>query len=89
MYILKNESTGRFYIGSTNNLKRRLKQHKQGLTRTTKILKTYTLVYTEEFDSIIEARKREKKLKSYKSKKYLEWLINKRATSSIGRAIPS
>ncbi len=46
------------------------------MTRTTRVLKTYTLVYTEEFDSLIEARNREKKLKSYKSRKYIEWLIN-------------
>jgi len=77
VYILKNEETGRYYIGSTNNLERRLRQHKSGLTRTTKILKTDKLVYKEEFSTLIEARLREKKLKSYKSKKYLEWLINK------------
>ena len=78
MYILKNESTNRYYIGSTNNLDRRLKQHKSGLTRTTRVLQTDKLVYKEEFVNIIEARLREKKLKSYKSKKYIEWLINNR-----------
>lgn len=77
MYILKNEQTGRYYIGSTNNLERRLKQHLRGYTRTTRVLGTNTLVYKEEFESIIEARFREKKLKSYKSKKYIEWLINR------------
>ena len=75
LYILKNEVSNRYYIGSTNNLDRRLKQHKAGQTRTTRILKTDKLVYKEEFDNIIEARLREKKLKSYKSKKYIEWLI--------------
>ena len=75
LYILKNEATGRYYIGSTNNLDRRLKQHKSGSTRTTRVLKTHNLVYTENYDNILEARFREKKLKSYKSKKYIEWLI--------------
>ncbi len=77
LYILKNEQTGRYYIGSTNNLDRRLKEHSSGKTRTTKVLKTLTLVYKEEFDTIEEARMREKKLKSYKSRKYIEWLIDK------------
>lgn len=77
MYILKNEETDRYYIGSTNNLERRLKQHKAGLTRTTRILKTYDLVYIEDFSNIFDARNREKQLKSYKSKKYIIWLINK------------
>jgi len=75
LYILKNEETSRYYIGSTNNLEERLKQHKRGSTRTTRVLKTYKLVYSEEFDNIAEARNREFKLKSYKSKKYIEWLI--------------
>jgi putative endonuclease len=76
LYILKNEVTGRFYIGSTNDLDRRLKQHNAGSTRTTRVLKTNKLVYTETYDTVIEARNREKKLKSYKSRKYIEWLIN-------------
>ncbi len=75
LYILKNETTNRYYIGSTNNLKRRIKEHHSGYTRTSKILGTSKLVYTEKFDILNEARIREKKLKSYKSKKYLEWLI--------------
>jgi hypothetical protein len=37
------------------------------------------LAYIEEFKTIDESRQREKKLKSYKSKKYIEWLINKDA----------
>ncbi len=77
MYILRNDLTDRYYIGSTKNLDLRLKQHKRGSTRTTRVLKTFNLVYTEEFNKIEDARLREKKLKSYKSKKYLKWLINR------------
>ena len=76
VYILKSLA-GRYYIGSTSDLARRLKQHKLGYTRTTRILKTNELVYEEDFETILQARIREKKLKSYKSKKYIEWLINK------------
>ena len=67
IYILRNSETDRYYIGSTKDLVRRLKQHKAGYTRTTRILKTYELVYKEDYDNIDEARLREKKLKSYKS----------------------
>ncbi|RJR30440.1 GIY-YIG nuclease family protein [Candidatus Microgenomates bacterium] len=79
LYILRNSQTDRYYIGSTNNLKRRLKEHVSGKTRTTKILKTYELVYTEEYKVESEARNREKKLKSYKSKKYIRWLITRKS----------
>ena len=79
VYILKNEETNRYYIGSTSNLSRRLKQHALGSTRTTRILKTDKLVYQEEFSNVAEAKLREKKLKSYKSKKYIEWLISNKS----------
>lgn len=76
LYILKNEETDRYYIGSTNNLERRNKEHLQGKTRTTRVLKTYKLVYSESYENEKDARNRERKLKSYKSKKYIKWLIN-------------
>ena len=76
LYILANKETDRYYIGSTDNLVRRVEQHRKGYTRTTKILETYELVYKEEYKTLEEARLREKKLKSYKSKKYIKWLIS-------------
>jgi len=72
IYILENTETDRYYIGSTGDIERRLRQHRSGKTRTTRVLQTYTLVYKEWYDTIEEARKREKKLKSYKSKKYIK-----------------
>ncbi|MBU0732400.1 GIY-YIG nuclease family protein [Patescibacteria group bacterium] len=36
VYILKEKSKNHFYIGSTNDLERRIKEHKKGTTRTTK-----------------------------------------------------
>jgi len=76
LYILRNDKTGRYYVGSTSSLERIIKQHKNGHTRTTKILKTFTLAYTEEHDNILEARLRERQLISYKSRKYLDDLVN-------------
>lgn len=75
LYILQGVENSKFYIGSTNNLERRLKEHLAGKVRTTRVLKITKLVYSEEFETIQEARLRERKLKSYKSHKYLEKLI--------------
>jgi len=75
VYVLSDENNSKYYIGSTNNLSRRIKQHLAGHTRSTRVLKTYNLVYKETFDNIDDARLREKKLKSYKSHKYISWLI--------------
>jgi putative endonuclease len=75
LYILQNESIDKYYIGSTTNLERRLKEHLRGLVRTTRVFSIFKLAYKEKFDKIEEARKREKQLKLYKSKKYIKWLI--------------
>lgn len=53
-----------------------MKEHVSGKTRTTIVLETNKLVYKEMYDRVEDARSREKKLKSYKSKKYIEWLIS-------------
>lgn len=77
VYVLENKETNRYYVGSTTNIDKRIKQHKQGHTRTTRVLGTTELVYTEIYNTIEEARRREKQIKSYKSKKYIRSLIVK------------
>jgi putative endonuclease len=81
LYILHNQLTRRYYIGSTINLKRRLQQHKSGNTRTTRLLGTKELFYKEEYKTIEEARLREKQIKSYKSKIFIESLRDKRSVA--------
>jgi putative endonuclease len=75
LYVLKSQVDGRYYIGSTSNIQRRLKEHISGKTRTTKVWQATELVYSEEYPDIQEAKAREKKLKSYKSHKYIDYLI--------------
>ena len=74
VYILKN-SGGRLYIGSTDNLERRLHQHKIGHTQTTRNMKDPILALSQEYSSIEQARKIELKLKKLKRKDYIEKII--------------
>lgn len=67
VYILE-LSNGQNYIGSTNNLERRLSEHFAGKTRSLKFKLPAKLVFYQEFNSISTARKVEYKLKSLKSK---------------------
>ncbi|MFA5820698.1 MAG: GIY-YIG nuclease family protein [Candidatus Gracilibacteria bacterium] len=76
VYILKSEKNGRYYVGSTNNLNRRIKEHNTGQQKATRYIVPLKLVYMEEFDTILAARRRELKIKSWKSKKEIEKLIN-------------
>lgn len=66
VYILKNNLTGKHYIGSTNDLIRRINEHNRGQTKSTKRKGIWKIIYTENYSSILEAKRRERLIKSYK-----------------------
>lgn len=64
VYILTNDSRTVLYTGVTNNLMRRLREHKGKITPGfTKKYKTYKLVYLEIFQYVTDAIDREKQIK--------------------------
>lgn len=63
MYILKSEKDGKCYMGSTNDLERRINEHNTGLVFSTKARIPLELVYYEAYKSESDARIREKNLK--------------------------
>lgn len=71
VYVLK-DIEGKFYKGLTNNLTRRLKEHKSGNTFTTSKMKDMSVVYTEEFTTFAEARTREKYFKTAAGRRFLK-----------------
>ena len=62
----------RKYKGVTNNLKRRLAEHRGGHTITTSKMKEIQLVYTEEFDTFEDARQRERYFKTAAGRRFLK-----------------
>ena len=75
VYILKDDRS-RYYIGSTTDLTRRLNQHKYKHTQTTSRMLNPRLVLQQEYVSIEEARKIERKLKKLKRKDYIEKIVS-------------
>ncbi len=66
VYILANKSNTVIYIGVTNDLERRVNEHKsEEIKGFTKRYKVNKLVYFEEFTEINEAISREKQLKNW------------------------
>jgi putative endonuclease len=67
VYILASKRNGTLYVGVTNDLARRLSEHKAKLVSGfTRKYQVDQLVYFEVFESIVEARAREHALKRWR-----------------------
>jgi putative endonuclease len=78
LYILQSQSTGRYYIGSTNDLNRRLSEHNRAHSLATRGRGPWILVHRESFPTLLEARRRELEIKKWKSSKAIALLVEKR-----------
>ena len=76
LYILQSQTSGRFYIGSTDDLDRRLSEHGRNHTPSTRGRGPWTLVHKEEFAYLIEARRRELEIKRWKSANMIRALLS-------------
>jgi len=75
VYIIYSDSHSVKYTGYTSDLERRLKEHNNGsLGKFTKNKGPWRLIFSEEFESISEARKREKYLKTGAGRDYIKKL---------------
>jgi putative endonuclease len=86
-YILFSPSSGRYYIGSTDNLEKRLERHNKGATRSTKPYRPWEIAHVDIFDTKTEARKREKQIKAYKHGEAFKKLL--RSNPALGGTPPS
>ena len=75
-YIIYSESTDRYYVGHTHDLKLRLEHHNDGWTRSTKHGIPWKIVYSEEYDTKSAAMKREYEIKRKKSRRFIVDLLN-------------
>ena len=71
VYLLLSEKDGKFYTGSTDDLKRRIAEHEAGSVKSTVRRKPLKLIYYEACLNEADARVRERYLKSGAGKKYL------------------
>ncbi len=83
MYILRNDTNKRLYVGTTNSIKRRLAEHNRSKKRSVTHFGNYHLVYSEIFSTRVEAVKRERQVKSYKGGNAFKKLLRERANLII------
>lgn len=78
LFIITNYTNSVLYLGVTNNLKRRILEHKSGLNNGfSKKYNCNKLIWLEEFSDIKFAIEKEKQMKKWK-RIYKETLINEK-----------
>ena len=76
VYAILSSKCNWIYVGLTNDVPRRIKEHNLGRNHSTKAYAPFRLLFYEEYPSRMEARIREKYLKSAAGKRwiYKNWL---------------
>jgi putative endonuclease len=74
VYAIKSLTKNYIYVGLTANTEIRIAEHNRKKEKTTRSYAPFETILTEEYDTRIEARKREKYLKSGAGKEYLKSL---------------
>lgn len=75
VYALYDRITKQIYVGMTNDLDRRLSEHRRGQSFYTRRFEDFRVIYREEFVNYIEGRKKEKSLKGGVGKEFLKSMI--------------
>lgn len=74
-YVLWSKEDKKFYTGYSENLERRLQEHRKGHVHTTVRLKAPELIFYEAFVSKEDALRREEYFKTTKGKKILRLML--------------
>ena len=75
VYIMSNQNDTTLYVGMTNNIERRLEEHKSGLIKGfTQRYNCNKLVYFECYSDVNQTIEREKQIKKWRREKK-DWLI--------------
>ena len=64
VYVLKSEKTGRRYVGSSEEVRERLRRHNAGESKATQHGVPWRLIHAEEFDTRAQATRKERYYKT-------------------------
>lgn len=86
VYVLRSDRDGKFYVGMTNDLRRRVLQHQSGQNVSTVRRLPVKLVFYEAYLCASDARRREIYLKTVKGKTTLRAMLREYLTSHLQKA---
>ena len=72
VYVIYSDTSKQFYKGLTSDLDKRLEEHNKGYNKSAKAFAPWVLFFYEEFKTRVEARNREKYLKSGAGREYIK-----------------
>ncbi|MGX1929605.1 GIY-YIG nuclease family protein [Flagellimonas sp. 2504JD4-2] len=81
VYVLYSSRFDRYYIGMTTNLEKRLAEHNNGKTQSTKPYVPWEIVWREDYETRESARIREKYLKSAAGRRWRKQNIRPRGAT--------
>ncbi len=76
LYILINLKRNKTYVGVTDNVDRRIKNHNEGKSKYTSKFRPWKLLYCENAESYNAVRKRERYFKSGAGRRNIKQLVN-------------
>ncbi|MDH5683238.1 MAG: GIY-YIG nuclease family protein [candidate division WOR-3 bacterium] len=84
VYVLRSLKDRKLYTGFSSDLRKRIERHNLGKVKATKNRKPFKLIYYESLTAEMEARKRERFLKTWAGRIWLQNKIRNGECSSIG-----
>jgi putative endonuclease len=75
VYILLNEGKNRTYIGVTDDVNKRLAEHNAGRVKSSQPYRPYKVIHIESFETLSEARQKEKYYKSSTGRRRLKEML--------------
>ena len=76
LYILRSQTTGRYYVGQSQDLAARISYHNANYSKSLRNRGPWQLVYKEEYSTRSEALRREREIKSWKDRRMIERLVS-------------
>jgi putative endonuclease len=86
VYVLESERDSNWYIGFTTDVERRVREHNDGTSRSTKHRRPLKLIYFEAYLEENDAKGRERFLKSGSCHRFLKRQMRNYLKNSSGRA---
>ena len=75
VYVLLNEAKTRTYTGVADDINKRLEEHNAGRVTSSRPYRPYKIIYTESFETLREARQKEKFYKSTTGRRRLKKML--------------